>query len=330
MGNSVRQDGPYPHADVEAIAAFLNDGLAAVARDIDALSITTHGATGALLRGDGLALPVLDYEHAGPDALAEAYDRVRPGFAETFSPRLRGGLNLGAQLFWQAHAFPQVFAVADAFVTYPQYWAWRLTGVAATEATSLGCHTDLWAPGRDRVSSLVETQGWTGLLAPLRSAFDRIGPLRPELAARLGLRPGLPVACGIHDSNASLLPHLQRGRCARHHRVEWHLGHLLRDRRLLGRPRPVPRYAGQCRRLSSPRPLGPLHGRARVRSPHRRRTCRARCRDGRGGDRAWHHGPSRLRAGLWPISHPRGELERRSRPADAARSHRRQRASTRP
>ncbi len=110
--------------------------------------------------------------------------------------------------------------------------------------------------------------------------------------------------------------------CARHHRVEWHLGHLLRDRRLLGQPRPVPRYAGQCRRLSSPRPLGPLHGRARVRSPHRRRTCRARCRDGRGGDRAWHHGPSRLRAGLWPISHPRGELERRSRPADAARSHR--------
>ncbi|MGI3900744.1 MAG: FGGY-family carbohydrate kinase [Janthinobacterium lividum] len=211
MGNSVRQDGPYPHADVEAIAAFLNDGLAAVARDIDALSITTHGATGALLRGDGLALPVLDYEHAGPDALAEAYDRVRPGFAETFSPRLRGGLNLGAQLFWQAHAFPQVFAIADAFVTYPQYWAWRLTGVAATEATSLGCHTDLWAPGRDRVSSLVETQGWTGHLAPLRSAFDRIGPLRPELAARLGLRPGLPVACGIHDSNASLLPHLQRG-----------------------------------------------------------------------------------------------------------------------
>lgn len=210
-GNAVRRDGPYPHADVAAIAAFLDDGLAAIAHDIDGLSITTHGATGALLAGDGLALPVLDYEHVGPDDVAEDYDQVRPAFAESFSPRLRGGLNLGAQLFWQAHAFPQAFARADAFVTYPQYWAWRLTGVAATEATSLGCHTDLWAPGRDRVSSLVARQGWSGLLAPLRSAFDRIGPLRPDLATRLGLRSGLPVACGIHDSNASLLPHLRGG-----------------------------------------------------------------------------------------------------------------------
>jgi L-fuculokinase len=29
---------------------------------------------------------------------------------------------------------------------YPQYWAWRLCGAAASEATSLGCHTDLWHP----------------------------------------------------------------------------------------------------------------------------------------------------------------------------------------
>ncbi len=30
----------------------------------------------------------------------------------------------------------------------------------------------------------------------------------PELAARAGLRQDVPVSCGIHDSNASLLPHL--------------------------------------------------------------------------------------------------------------------------
>ena len=206
--NRVLAHGPYPQADVEAIAAFLLDGLAAIARDVDALSITTHGATGALLAGEGLALPVLDYEHDGPDGAAPAYDAVRPAFAETCSPRLPGGLNLGAQLFWQARAFPEAFAQARAFVTYPQYWAWRLTGVAATEPTSLGCHTDLWAPAQARVSSLAERAGWSGLLAPVRSAFDILGPLRPDLAARIGLRRPLPVACGLHDSNASLLPHL--------------------------------------------------------------------------------------------------------------------------
>ena len=36
---------------------------------IDAISVTTHGATAALLDADGaLALPVLDYEHDGPDS----------------------------------------------------------------------------------------------------------------------------------------------------------------------------------------------------------------------------------------------------------------------
>ena len=209
--NAVRQDGPYPHADVGTIEAFLLDALADAAAEvgIDAVSITTHGATGALIGPDGLVLPVLDYEHDGPDALDAAYARVRPDFAESFSPRLPGGLNLGAQLFWQARRFSEAFARATGFVTYPQYWAWRLTGVAATEPTSLGCHTDLWAPGAARFSSLVRRMGWDRLMAPVRSAFDVLGPLRPDLAGRIGLGRDVPVACGLHDSNASLLPYIQ-------------------------------------------------------------------------------------------------------------------------
>ncbi len=211
MPNRVRPDGPYPHADVVAIDGFLMASLADAEADvgIDAISITAHGATGALVGPDGLALPVLDYEHDGPDAVADDYAEVRPAFSESFSPRLPGGLNLGAQLFWQSRAFPDACARASAFLTYPQYWAWRLTGVAATEPTSLGCHTDLWAPERRAFSSLVRRMGWDGLMAPVRSAFDILGVLRPEIARRLGLGPTLPVSCGLHDSNASLLPHLQ-------------------------------------------------------------------------------------------------------------------------
>lgn len=209
--NTIRRDGPYPHADVAMIEAFLVEALAdaAAAIGIDAVSITTHGATGALIGSDGLVLPVLDYEHDGPDAVDTDYARVRPAFAESFSPRLPGGLNLGAQLFWQSQRFPEAFARATGFVTYPQYWAWRLTGVAATEPTSLGCHTDLWAPGQGRFSSLVERMGWGRLMAPVRSAFDVLGTVRPDLADRVGLGRAVPVACGLHDSNASLLPYIQ-------------------------------------------------------------------------------------------------------------------------
>ena len=213
--NVVLRDGVYPHFDMEGQWRFILDSL----RDFyaeepfDAISITTHGASAALVRDDGsLALPALDYEHDGPDSLTEEYNAVRPPFAETFSPRLPIGLNLAAQIFWQHKRFPGQFAETAHILALPQYWAMRLTGVAASEATSLGAHTDLWQPAKAEFSSLVTGQGWRGLFPPLRSAFDILGPLKPEIAARLGISKPIPVSCGIHDSNASLLPHLMARR----------------------------------------------------------------------------------------------------------------------
>jgi sugar (pentulose or hexulose) kinase len=135
------------------------------------------------------------------------YNAVRPPFAETGSPRLPGGLNLGAQIYWLAQTFPEAFARTAHILTYPQYWAHRLTGVAASEVTSLGCHTDLWNPWTATFSSLVAQQGWTKLFPPVLPAAARF-TLRPDLAAALGLPAGLAVHSGIHDSNASLLPYL--------------------------------------------------------------------------------------------------------------------------
>src|SRR5262245_18066643 len=72
MPNRTRSDRPYPHFDVDQIFAFALDALADLARQspLDAISMTTHGASAALLGEDGLALPVLDYEHDGPDGVS--------------------------------------------------------------------------------------------------------------------------------------------------------------------------------------------------------------------------------------------------------------------
>ncbi|MBP1807548.1 FGGY-family carbohydrate kinase [Rubellimicrobium aerolatum] len=208
--NRPRTDGPYPHADVTAQWDFFLAALRDLATEgpVDAVSITAHGATAALVAGDDLALPVLDYEFDGPDSLAADYDAERPPFAETGSARLPHGLNVGAQLHWLDQRFPEAFARATALLMWPQYWSWRLTGVLASEVTSLGCHTDLWDPWNARPSSLAVARSWDRLLPPLRRAGDVLGPIRPELAAATGLPNGTPVLCGIHDSNASLLPHL--------------------------------------------------------------------------------------------------------------------------
>ena len=211
--NRVAQDGPYPHYDTDRLWDFILESLEALnrAHAIDALTVTTHGAAAALLDRSGkLALPVLDYEHDGPDALAAAYDAVRPPFAETGSPRLPIGLNLGAQLFWQLETFPGLADRIATVLTYPQYWVWRLTGVPVNEVTSLGCHTDLWAPASATFSSLVEHLDVGRKMAPVHRPADLIGSITPDLAARTGLDPATPVFCGIHDSNASLYPHLAR------------------------------------------------------------------------------------------------------------------------
>lgn len=211
MANAPATDGPYPHHDVERLWAFILDSLIGINREqrIDAISITTHGATGVLVDASGkLALPVLDYEFDGPDSIAAEYDAIRPPFDQTGTPRLPLGLNLGAQFFWQQRRFPMEFARATAMLMYPQYWALRLTGVAANEVTSLGCHTDLWNPWKADFSSLVDKMDWRRLMASVRPARDRLGAILPALAAQTGLNPQTPVFSGLHDSNASLLPHL--------------------------------------------------------------------------------------------------------------------------
>ena len=213
--NKVLPAPPWPHFDLEGHWDFLLHSLSELHQRhrIDAISITTHGASAVLLDQNGnLAAPMLDYEHDGPNDIAKDYDAVRPDFLETGSPRLASGLNLGAQLYWM---FEQDQALKDrvAFIlTYPQYWGYRLTGVAACDVSSLGCHTDLWDPYKKGFSTLVDKMGLADKFAPARPANECLGPILPDLARQTGLSADIPVYVGIHDSNASLFPHLLTGK----------------------------------------------------------------------------------------------------------------------
>lgn len=207
--NTILTDGPYPHHDTEGIRGWLLASLRQFSSQarITAIVPVTHGATAALVDDKGLVLPVPDYEYTLPGGGAQ-YEAVRPTFATTLSPNLPAGLNLGRQLHWLAGAYPEGFARARHILMYPQYWAWLLSGVAATEVTSLGCHTDLWQPGRRQYSPLVEKMGWCGQLPATRHAWDILGPIKPALARQTGVPEECVIVCGIHDSNASLLRHL--------------------------------------------------------------------------------------------------------------------------
>jgi sugar (pentulose or hexulose) kinase len=111
-------------------------------------------------------------------------------------------------LAWQQRRFADVFARAKYLLAYPQYWAWRLSGVTAAEVTSLGAHSDLWAPLQGQFSSVVSALDLRRLMPLLQPAYQRLAPIKPDIAAAAGLGRDVGVFCGVHDSNASLLPHL--------------------------------------------------------------------------------------------------------------------------
>ena len=109
----------------------------------------------------------MDYENPIPADERRRYDAQRDQFSTTGSPALPDGLNLGAQLHHLETIHPGSLDHAE-IMLWPQYWAWLLSGVAASEVTSLGCHTDLWLPIEQRPSNLANVRGWDKKLPPLR------------------------------------------------------------------------------------------------------------------------------------------------------------------
>ena len=198
--------GSYAALDAAGIEAWAAETLRDFAKlaDVGAIVPVGHGAAAAIIRGDRLACPPLDYEEPIPAPLRAAYEAQRDPFLETGSPSLPGGLNLGAQIFCLEAHDPDL-GRGTQILPWAQYWSWLLSGVAASEVTSLGCHTDLWNPLTGSASKLAGRRGWAERLAPLRRAGDVLGTLTPAWVARTGLPADTEVHCGLHDSNAALL-----------------------------------------------------------------------------------------------------------------------------
>lgn len=211
MENHVNNCAPYPHYNIDAIWQWLLTGIkqAVTQTPISAISITTHGATAALInrhaKGSALVLPILDYEYNGINACNDAYNTKRGPFTETYSPDLPFGLNLGRQLHWQQTTYNDEFSKITDILLYPQYWAWRLSGVLCTEVSSLGCHTDLWSPFTNSFSSLVEKQKWRTLFPNIVPAWTNLGTVTKEIQTQTGLDESCSIFAGVHDSNASFL-----------------------------------------------------------------------------------------------------------------------------
>ncbi len=220
VANEVRPGPPWRQHDLAGLGEWAMEALARLARrhPIERFVATGHGSGGMLVSedpdagGDGCALPMMDYEQPSPPDLDEAYASLCGSFADRGSAVMAGATHQARQLLWMERAFPEAVARARWHLGVPQYWAWRLSGVAVSEPSFLGAQSHLWNVPQRRWAPIVEARGWRRLLPPFARAWDDLGPVRPELAERFGLPSGLRVHAGAHDSTANAYRYAAAGR----------------------------------------------------------------------------------------------------------------------
>lgn len=208
--NPVLPGPPWAHHDLASLNPWVMAGLAALAtrHPLTDFVASGHGSGGLLVGADpdaggtGLVLPMVDYEQPLPPGLNAAYVPQAGGFFDRGSATMMAATHTARQMFWAEAVLPAQFARAAWVLGIPQYWAWRLSGVAVSEASILGAQSHLWNVAGGHWSPIVAARGWGRLMPPFARAADVLGPVRPEMQARHGLPP-LRVHAGAHDSSVS-------------------------------------------------------------------------------------------------------------------------------
>lgn len=208
--NIVVMDGPFRRHDLAATEAWMFEQLRAVASEIrmDAFICSGHGSAGVLIADDDLKRPeplspMIDYEQSIEGALQAAYASQAEDFFDRGSAIMLGATHQARQMLWVQKERPDLFDRATAFVGLPQYWAWRMSGIAASEISYLAAQSGLWNLKTNGPSQIVSSRDWHRLMPPRRTASDTLGTLRPELANTMGLPANMQIKVGVHDSSAN-------------------------------------------------------------------------------------------------------------------------------
>ena len=121
----------------------------------------------------------------------------------------KSGKDPVAHIHWLRRHRPDLYRKTMVFLEPKDYLNLQLTGVVAAGFDSIALHwvTDNRAVDDVHYSrSLLEVTGLDrGKLPELRPATDVLGPLLPQPAAQLGLRPEIPVVMGTPDIHSAAI-----------------------------------------------------------------------------------------------------------------------------
>jgi sugar (pentulose or hexulose) kinase len=204
---TVDEDGD-PCENLERLEHWVKDALDELLRlkqfKIKAVNFSTYGASFVYIDESGKAIaPLYNYLKAYPAALQKKFYDDYGGEEEfsfrTASPVL-GNLNSGMQLYRIKYEKPELFARIKYALHLPQYFSFLFAGVACTDITSIGCHTNLWDFTRNDYHDWVRKENILEKFAPLQDCKKAIPSASLEVS--------IPVGVGLHDSSSALIPYL--------------------------------------------------------------------------------------------------------------------------
>jgi sugar (pentulose or hexulose) kinase len=194
--------------NLESLRLSLYDSLREVINNesfcIKAANISSYGASFVYIDQYGTALtPLYNYLKKYPPHLSkkfyDEYDGETNFAHQTASPVL-GSLNSGMQFYRLKYEKPDVFNKVKYALHLPQYMSYLLTGVACSDITSIGCHTNLWDFKTNNYHHWVQQEAIAEKLAPVY-ASDKV--FLSSFAAA-----NFTCGIGLHDSSAALIPYL--------------------------------------------------------------------------------------------------------------------------
>jgi sugar (pentulose or hexulose) kinase len=200
----IKDEDGFPCEDVAALTDWVKNSFKAILThsefEVKAVNFSAYGASFVYLDEKGkVLLPLYNYLKPYPEYLQKQFYQTYGGESQlakqTASPVL-GSLNSGMQVYRIKQEKQELFSKIKYALHLPQYLSYILGGVAATDITSIGCHTNLWHFQSNKYHPWVKEEGIEEKFAPLKDGTT--------IAAKNGK---VQVGIGLHDSSAALIPY---------------------------------------------------------------------------------------------------------------------------
>lgn len=171
---------------------------------INKIIFTTHASIAVLNKNekDFSHFPVIDYENIFEKNFEKSYLKYQKcNFDETLTPNFNDGLVLSKTIYYYLQKKDN-FPLIKSILFYPQYFAWRLSGIKSTDLTYLGCHSDLWSFKKNNFSTFVYKNKLKRKIPTIRNSWSKLGFIKKELVNPTKINSECKIYSGVHDSSA--------------------------------------------------------------------------------------------------------------------------------